>query len=111
MQSTDTGGEDRAEPGGIDADRVDSARLFERFSGSSDGELLDSVGAARLLGVVEVGGGIPVVDRERLSARDTGTEQSVPERRAPDAGGGDDAETRDRDPTAASGHSFATTMS
>ena len=103
MEPADAGGEDRAEASGIDADRIDAAGLLECLGRGRDCELLDTVGAARLFRIVEVRGGIPVVDGDRLTVGDPGTEQATPERRAPDSGGGDDAETRDCDSTAAAG--------
>ena len=49
VQAADAGGEDRAEAGRVDADRVDAAGLGERLGRRGDGELLDAVGAPRLL--------------------------------------------------------------
>ena len=68
VQPTDAAGEDRAEPRRLDADRVEATGAVERLAGRGEGELLDTVGAARVLRVLEVRGRIPVVDLDGLAS-------------------------------------------
>ena len=75
-----------------------------RLGRGGRGELLDTVGAASLLGVVVPRRGIPVGEAHRAPRRDAGTEQAVPERVGADAAGRDDTETGDSDATPSTVH-------
>ena len=72
MEATDAGGEDCAESAGVNADGVNAADMIEGLARRSERKLLDTVGAARLLWTIEVGGRIPIFENYGLALRPDG---------------------------------------
>ncbi len=66
---------------------------------AASGELLDAVGAAGFLGVVEVGLRVPVGDLDGTTGTDAGPVEALPERGLAEAAGCDDAVAGDGDAT------------
>ena len=86
--------------------------MLERLGSRGDCELLDAIGAARVLRVVEVGERIPIGDLDAAVVGDARPVEAVPERLLADAAGCDDAVAGDGDaPPGALHQSLPTTRS
>ena len=103
MEATDAGGEDCAESAGVNADGVNAADMIEGLARRSERKLLDTVGAARLLWTIEVGGRIPIFENYGLALRPGRAVEAGPEILGSNAGRSNDTQASDGDPTVA-GH-------
>ena len=111
MESTNAGGEDRAEAACVDADGVNAADVIEGLASRRERKLLDAVGAARLLGTIEVGGGVPIFEHDGPALGRGRAVQTGPEIFSPDAGRSNDTQASHGDPTAACHQSLPVTRS
>jgi hypothetical protein len=101
VESTNAGGEDRAESACVDTDGVNAADVIEGLASRSERKLLDAVGAARLLRTIEVRGGVPIFEHDGPAPGRGRAVQTGPKIFGPDAGRSNDTQASDGDPTVA----------
>ena len=102
---------DGAETPRVDSDGVNAANLIEGFACCGERELLDAISSPSLLGPVEVGRAVPIVEHDGPTNRSGRADQPVPEIAGPDAGRSDDTQASDGDPAAARHQSLPATRS